>query len=250
LSWLAAPGSTRGGMRRQPMWMGVIGVRPRGQSWRFGLQRRRRRPPAESAPARWRGLAAPGGNAWVSAPGSGTIKRQLTTQFDRRESRIRTFAANSETEPSNIQCTSAQPLCEETITGVADRTKEIFLEVSARPTGDIPMSAYVANPAFRARPYTRRIPCLARGGIRGIGGVASGCIRSSVSAIYKRAENQVCCVYSRTRAPGCPGRRVQRSGGETVAPPGRSGAVAGGRRSKKSAPPGRGGELRGGRSGR
>ena len=145
----------------------------------------------------------------MSAPGSGTIKRRVTTQFDRRESRIRTFAANSETQVSNIQCTSAQPLCEETITGVAERTQEIFLQVSARPTRDIPMSAYAANPAFRARPHTRRIPSLARGCIDGIGGVAPGRIRPSVSAIYTRAENQVCCAYSRTRAPGCTGKGVR-----------------------------------------
>jgi hypothetical protein len=206
LSWLRAHGSTRGGMPRQPMSMGAIGVRPRGQSWPFGLQRRRRRPPAESAPARWRGLAAPGGNAWVSAPGSGTIKRPVTTRFDRRESWIRTFAANTEMEVFNIQFTSAQPRFEETITGVAERTQEIFVQVSARPTRDIPMSAYAANPAFRARPHTRRFPSLARGCIDGIGGVAPGRIRPSVSAIYTRAENQVCCAYSRTRAPGCAGK--------------------------------------------
>ena len=138
----------------------------------------------------------------MSAPGSGTIKRPVTTRFDRRESWIRTFAANTEMEVFNIQFTSAQPRFEETITGVAERTQGIFLPVSARPTRDIPMSAYAANPAFRARPHTRRILSLARGCIDGIGG---GRIQP-VSAIYTRAENQVCCAYSRTRAPGCTGK--------------------------------------------
>jgi hypothetical protein len=189
----------------------------------------------------------------MSAPGSGTFSSGHYPAGSHGIIYLR-IRGKRETRVFEEQCTSAQPLCECGLTGVAERGGGIRIAKGAEPALADFLSAYVKEVARRARPYTRKNSRLARSCLCGPTGDSSGGIRPSARAVCSRAGRHVRHICSCTWRAGCAPEEGQRGGTARECSRrdrwGQKRAVGGARRSCAPGLAGLGGAIRGGRSGR